>query len=34
VVGVARWETESLGPRVANCLVGNVADMGESALAS
>jgi hypothetical protein len=34
VVGVARWETESLGPRVANCLVGNVADMGESVLAS
>jgi hypothetical protein len=32
VVGVARCETESLGPRVAYCLEGNVADMGERAL--
>lgn len=33
-VGVARCETESLGPRVANCLDGKVADIGESALGS
>ena len=32
VVGVARCETESLGPRVAYCFEGNVADMGERAL--
>jgi hypothetical protein len=32
VVGVARCDTESLGPRVAYCLDGNVADMGERAL--
>ena len=31
MVGVARWETESLGPRVAYCLDGKVADMGERA---
>jgi hypothetical protein len=34
VVGVARCETESLGPRVANCLDGKVADIGESVFAS
>jgi hypothetical protein len=30
VAGDALCETESLGPRVAYCLEGNVADMGES----
>lgn len=34
VVGVARCETESLGPRVAYCLDGKVADIGESAFGS
>ena len=31
MLGVALCETESLGPRVAYCLDGNPADMGESA---
>ena len=34
VVGVARCDTESLGPRVAYCFDGNVADNGESAFGS
>ena len=34
VVGVARCETESLGPRVAYCFEGKVADIGESAFGS
>jgi hypothetical protein len=34
VVGVARWETESLGASVANCFEGNVADMGDKVLPS
>jgi hypothetical protein len=34
VVGVARCETESPGPKVANCFDGNVADMGERAFTS
>jgi hypothetical protein len=33
-VGVARWETESLGASVANCFEGNVADMGDKVLPS
>jgi len=33
-VGVARCETESLGPRVANCFEGKVADIGERAFGS
>jgi hypothetical protein len=34
MAGVPRCETESLGPRVAYCVVGKVADMGERVLAS
>jgi hypothetical protein len=34
IVGVARCETESLGPRVANCFEGKVADIGERVFAS
>lgn len=31
MAGDALWETESLGPRVAYCLEGKVADKGDSA---
>ena len=34
MLGDAFWEMESLGARVAYCLEGNVADMGESAFES
>jgi hypothetical protein len=33
-IGVARCDAESLGLRVAYCLEGNVADMGDKALTS